>query len=156
MCLCAAAGCNAGIPVPSVKEGEFNFSVTYQANGKTETIQGTYVCEFVKAEKVIDGINREWKGCIKGHEESDEYLIATVEDGSIFLDPDLSPEYFMADPFYKSNKNTDAPAPEPVLFIRYTDPDKIEQFGEGSSDVSAYDVKIISFEYDKPIENTYE
>ena len=34
------------MPVPSVKEGRFNFSFTYEINGEKETYSGVYVCKY--------------------------------------------------------------------------------------------------------------
>ena len=59
----------------------------------------------------------------------------------------------MSDPHYKSNINSDERKPEPYLFITPTEYDVNESklnYYEGD------DVKIISFEYDAPIENTYK
>ena len=48
---------------------------------------------------------------------------------------------------------------EPCLFIEYHD-DKVEEVGAYVTDdpeiIESYGVKIISFEYDEPIENVYE
>ena len=41
------SGCAiAKMPVPSVKEGRFNFSFTYEINGEEKTYSGVYVCKY--------------------------------------------------------------------------------------------------------------
>ena len=38
--------CGLQVPRPEVKEGRFNFSVTYEISGVTNTFSAVYVCEF--------------------------------------------------------------------------------------------------------------
>lgn len=138
---------------PVIKEVEFDFVLTYEVDGKIGTIDGTYVCKFEKVEYYLDGINRKWTGYIKGHEESTAYALKTTDDGIIKVELDISPEFFMADPHYKSNENTDHPKPEPYLYITDAENPEYEyKFNYYEGD----DVKIISFEYDAPIENIYK
>ena len=40
------AGCGLEVPRPEIKEGEFDFIVTYEYNGEIKTVSGVYVCEF--------------------------------------------------------------------------------------------------------------
>lgn len=142
-----------GAPItPEIKEGEFDFVLTYEIDGEIETIEGTYVCKFEKIEYFLDGVNRKWSGYIKGHEYSDMYALKTTDEGIIKVNLDISPEFFMSDPHYKSNENTDYPKPEPYLYI-------VAEESENEYLLDLYegdDVKIISFEYDPPIENEYK
>lgn len=137
---------------PEIKEGEFDFVLTYEVDGEIGTIEGTYVCKFEKVEYFIDGVDREWTGYIKGHERDTAYALKTTDEGIIKVELDLSPEYFMSDPFYKSNINADEPKPEPYLYITEVESELEYKFNYYEGD----DVKIISYEYDPPIENTYK
>ena len=145
-------GCASEVPKPTVKEGKFHFSVTYEVDGKTETISGVYVCKFIKATASINGWWREWDGYIEGSDLETEFQLLTNEDGEIRLDLGLDPMYFMSDPFY------DYGDPKPELTIFYNE-QKREEIGEyWSSDeavLEGYGVKLISYEYDAPIENAY-
>ena len=137
---------------PVIKEGEFDFVLTYEVDGKIDTIEGTYVCKFEKVEYFLDGISRKWNGYIKGHENFTSYALKTTDEGVIKVELDICPEFFMSDPHYKSNINSDDRKPKPYLFITPVEYDENEYKGnwyEGD------DVKIISFEYDPPIENAY-
>ena len=161
-------GCSK-TPVPTVKEGRFNFSVTYEVDGVQETVSSVFVCKYVKVVKTLEGGYREWDSYIEDSalsarlEKTRGYLLLkTINDGEIFLNLDLSAEYFMADPdFIDLNENTDEPSKtiSPYVFIEYTSA-KYEEIAESySRDVTVlenYGVKIISFEYDPPIENTYK
>ena len=145
------------VPKPEIKEGEFNFALTYEVDGTTEKIEGTYVCKFKGVYRALDGIGRRWTGYIKGHEDSNDYIIKETDEGTIWLNPDISADFFMADPNYKLSENTDDPKPEPYLYITSGDPTIEDPANEVFfSDYEGDDVKIISFEYDEPIENIYK
>ena len=150
-------GLYAKATTPEIKEGSFNFVLTYEDDGKVDTIEGTYVCKFEKGEYYLDGISRQWTGYIEGHEDSTSYALKTTDEGVIKVELDICSEFFMADPHYKVNANTDDPKPEPYLYIITSD-----STVEGPANeifyslYEGYDVKIISFVYDYPIENTYK
>ena len=38
-------GCGPDVPLPEVKEGIFDFTVTYELNGEVKTVKNTYVCK---------------------------------------------------------------------------------------------------------------
>ena len=52
-------GCHNSLE-PTVKEGRFNFSVTYEVDGEIKNTSGVFVCEFVGAGSRIDGYYVEW------------------------------------------------------------------------------------------------
>ena len=60
----------------------------------------------------------------------------------------------MSEPVYYDGRQT-----EPCLYMEYHD-DKVEEVGTHATDdpkiIESYGVKIITFEYDEPIENVYE
>ena len=61
--------CGLTVPRPEVKQGEFNFSVTYEFNEETKTVSGVYVCEYSGTDWALDGgSHRDWNGYIKGGE----------------------------------------------------------------------------------------
>ena len=160
---------SCGTPTPTVKEGKFNFSVTYEVDGEQETVSGVFVCKFVKLVPSLEGAYREWDSYIEDStlaarlESTRGYLLLkTPPDGEIYLDLNLSAKYFMSDPnFGFSLENTDEPIKNisPRLFIEYSEA-KYDEIGESYSEDAAvlegYGVKIISFEYDKPIGNIYK
>ena len=161
-------GCSK-TPIPTVKEGKFNFSVTYEVDGEEETVSSVCVCKFVKLVPTLEGAYREGDSHIEDStlsaklEKTRGYLLLkTTADGEIYLDLNLSAEYFMADPnFWITIENTDEPVSDisPRLFIDYNAA-KYEEIGESYSEDAAvlesYGVKIIRYEYDAPIENEYK
>ena len=141
-------GAFRSIPKPDIRESEFDFALTYEVDGETKKIEGTYVCEFEGVSKALDGIGRDWNGYIKDNDGFTDYEIKTTDKGVIMVGLDICPEFFMSDPDYYIMSGKDKP--EPYLYIKSGEPSN-EAFFDYTDD----DVKIISFEYDQPIENTY-
>ena len=150
-------GAFARVPRPEIKEGEFDFALTYELDGETKKIEGTYVCKFEGTSRAIDGVGRDWKGYIKDHSDSTDYEIKTTDEGVIKIDLDICSEFFMSDPFYESIVSSDDPKPKPYVYITSVNPSADDSANEVTFDIyEGDDVKIISFEYDEPIENTYK
>lgn len=147
-------GCGITVPRPEVEEGEFNFSITYEINGKVDTLSAVYMCEFDGVSWSVDGgYGRDWKAHTEGDYEGDDYsaIIGTTEDGGdIVLFFGIYPEYFMND------STGDRGAPEPSLYISYTlDVDEYGLVSDPLEVEEIYGAKIISYEYDAPIVNTF-
>ena len=145
------------VPKPEIKEGEFDFALTYEVDGETKVIEGTYVCKFDRGIRNIAGVGRKWKGYIKDHDDSIDYEIKKTDDGTIKINLDIYSQFFMSDPIYKLSGNTDDPKPEPYIYITSGDASAEDPANEVTFNLyEGDDVKIISFEYDEPIENTYK
>ena len=150
-------GAFVSVPRPEIKEGEFNFALTCEVDGEMKKIEGTYVCKYEGASRALDGVGRDWKGYITDHEDSTSYDIKTTDEGTIKVDLDICAEFFMSDPNYQNMKNSDDPKPEPYVYITSGDPAIEDPANEVTFDLyEGDDVKIISFEYDEPIENEYK
>lgn len=161
------SGCVNKAPDPTIKTGRFNFSVTYEVDGNVTTISSVYVCEFAESGWGLGGWYIEWDQYIEDKELSNlleetrgYLLLKKIDDGEIYLDLNLSAKYFMADPRFGNDSNTDEPIViKPRLFIEYSDT-KYEEIGEAYSEdvvvLEGYGIKVISYEYDAPIENFYK
>ena len=133
--------------------GEFDFSLTYEIDSEIKTIEGTYVCEFDGIERSFNGASRQWKGYIRDHDDSTCYLLKTIDKGEVKLELDLNPDYFMSDPDFIDSYDI---APEPYIYITSGDPTVEDPtVGIYFEIYQDDDIKIISFEYDEPIENEY-
>ena len=151
----ALAGCGLQVSRPEIKKGEFHFSITYELNGEEKTFSAVYVCEFDGISWSLDGgYGRDWKAWTEGDYKGDTYsaIIGTTDDGGdIVLFFGICPEYFMNDPA------EDGAAPVPSIYVSY--PENAD--GESTlvnipEEVEALcGAKIISYEYDAPIENTF-
>ena len=146
------------VPKPEIKEGEFDFALTYEVDGEIKKIEGTYVCKFDGISRNLDGVARKWIGYIKDHEDQFTYYeIKTTDEGTIKIELDISSQFFMSDPQYEIVVSSGQTKPEPYVYITSGDPSIEEPSNVVSFDLyEGDDVKIISFEYDEPIENIYK
>ena len=144
------SGCGLSEPRPEIKTGEFNFSVTYEYLGEVNTVSGVYVCEYDGIGWVLDGgYYRKWSGYIKDETTEENIVLGTAEDGGIVeLYLALDPDAFMGDGYLDD---------EP--FLPYLSVRIIDEGLSFESDVvileETYGARIISYEYDDPIENTF-
>ena len=145
------SGCATIMPIPEIKEGRFDFSVTCEINGEEKTFSGVYVCEYDGVETTFLGSTLEWTGYIENEEEID-VPIQTNEEGVVFINFGFFPEYFMGDPtadYYE--------APSPNLFMIYNDStEDMLHITSEEEDILKYGVKLVSYEYDAPIENSFK
>lgn len=145
------SGCVVKAPIPDVKEERFNFSVTYEVDGEERTYSGVYVCEYDGVRTSFLGSGLEWKDRIENEKDVD-IPIHTTEEGVIYINLGFFPDYFMGDPsaiYYE--------APVPNLFIVYSDSTFDDMHISSDEEIIAeLGVRLISYEYDEPIENTFE
>ena len=144
-------GCGLTVPRPEIKEGEFNFSVTYEFNGETKTVSGIYACKYAGISWALDGgAHRSWEGYIKGEIE-DRTVIGTTENGdTIELVLALIPEYFMDD-FVEGYHEI----PAPYISITVIDDEGMGAILDPDEVEECCGARIISYEYDEPIENSF-
>ena len=152
MLACVLSGCG-NVARPEIKKGEFDFSVTYELNGEVKTVSGVYVCKFDGVDLSLDGgFHREWKGYIKDDAMEDSILLTIAENGGeVELNLGLDPDCFMGDP----NVEGDEPF-VPWISVKVVNDEGL--YFENDTDVIAntYGAKIISYDYDEPIQNTFK
>ena len=144
---------------PKIREERFDFSVTYEEWGEQKTISGVYVCKFAGYDFTLEGGDfvRSWEGHIEGIEGAgDEYnsavLIRETDDGGeIYLDFSLVASRMMGEPYLESA------VPEPAFFLVYSNEDHTSsEFGGDEKDIEErYGLKIVGYQYDAPIENSF-
>ena len=153
------AGCGLQVPRPEIKNGRFNFSVTYEIKGETNTFSAVYVCEFNGTNWSFDGgYSRDWDIHVEGDYEGDDYsaILGKVDDGgSIYLHFGLYPEYFMGDPEY-ADHTPDAWVS--VIYYAYRDKYSAtyNDIIDDPETVAGYGARLLSLECDQPIENSFE
>ena len=69
-------------PAPKIKEGRFNFSVTYEEWGETKTVSGVFVCKYAGRSFILEGgrFTRDWEGHVEGIDHADE-IYKSMEQG---------------------------------------------------------------------------
>lgn len=145
--------CGLDVPRPKIKTAEFDFSVTYEYDGEIKTISGVYVCEYDGVDWVLDGgYHREWKGYVKDGTTEEVICLGTAEDGGIVeLNLFFYPYQFMGD----SHWEDDEPF-APCITVKIEDDEGLCFENDVELIAETYGAKIISYEYDEPIKNTYK
>ena len=146
-------GCVVKMPVPEIKEGRFDFSVTYEINGEEKTYSGVYVCKYDGIEVTLVGRSRRWDGHIEGTDSWGIIEIQHTNDGAvIYIDFGFYPEYFMSDPDRIEQK------PQPFLIVEHTNEETGEYtwLNDEKEIFEKYGVKLISYNYADPIKNSFE
>ena len=146
------AGCGSDVPRPEIEKAEFDFSVTYEFNGETKTLSGVYVCEYNGLSWAIDGgYSRDWKGYIKGGKFEEIVQIGTDQNGNqIDLDFAFDPEYFMDD-FVEGYDEV----PVPCISVKMVSDEGLSFLCDPAEVEAHCGAKIISYEYDEPIKNSF-
>ena len=152
----ALTACGLEVPRPEVKEGRFDIAVTYEIGGEVKTLNAVYVCEFDGTSWTLEGgyYSRDWKAHTEGDYEGDNNsaIIGRTEDGGeIMIFFGLYPEYFMGDP-----ETGDMGIPTTELYVSFDEGNDSYSFISDPAEIyERYGVKLISYEYASPIENTF-
>ena len=134
---------------PTVTEGEFPFTITYELDGETVTIDDVYRTRYVRNDGYADTKGRVYVGEIGDlGEENTMYTLKKDASGRIELWTHFYADYMMGDPEYDY---FDDEAFEPRIY--YYDSEETEYHDEET--LSEQGVKLISFKYPTPIENSF-
>jgi hypothetical protein len=148
---CLLTSCGLTVPRPEIREGEFDFSVTYEYNGEIKTVSGVYVCAYNGMDWALDGgYYRDWTGYIQGGNTDDYVPIDIVDGDEIILVLNLVPDYFMDD-FIEGYREV----PKPYISVTVVDDEGLTFFHEPEEVEKICGARIISYEYAEPIENTF-
>ena len=149
------------VPEPEITYGEFPFELVYEMDGETVVVNDVYVCEYdgIGMSSAAAGADkyREWIGYVESTGEGGVILMEDVlPDGNLQLICSVGgPEYYMSDPdvVYESEYT-----PNVIRIIRYND--GISSIGGSDAEIEelmeTYNIKIISWTFSDPIENTFE
>lgn len=139
---------------PAITEYSFPFSITYEFNGKTETIKDEFICTYTERDGSFDSANRYYEGYLAQSnttENRGDYLIQSYEDGDLVIYTNFFAGYMMGDPQY-ADHYTEYYRYEPyVAFYVYEDYMEYED----AEHLAPYDVKIVDWEYPQPLENKF-
>ena len=133
---------------PTITEGEFPYSITYELDGKQVTIEDVYKVHYVGNDGYADTKTRVYAGELKSSaEDSTLYTLKKDENTRVELWTHFYPDHLMGDPEYDY---FDDEAFEPRIY--YYDSQETEYHDEET--LAEQGVKLISFEYPTPIENS--
>ena len=133
---------------PTIREHNFDYSVTYRIDGEVKTFEGVFQCSFKGHDGYDDPTLRLYDGVhVKDEavQESMWFTVAQKEDVELLMAVGLDAAYLMGDPDkYEYVHGNDDPYFEALDAEGY------------SVEVSEkFDAEIISWEYPEPIENTF-
>ena len=154
----ALTSCSFEAP-PEIEEGRFNFSITLDMMGETKIFAGTYVCKYAGYDFNLEGGDfvRTWDSHVEGIEHADEIfnnavlIYETDDGGEIFLSFGLVAPYMMGEPDFADSEM------EPSLFLVYSNEDHTtSEHGGWDEEVEAlYGIKVVDYQYDAPIVNSF-
>ena len=134
---------------PTIKEHEFDYSVTYSIDGEVKTHKGSYLCSFIGHDGHDDPTLRLYDGVhnIDGNVSESSWFTVAHKDGvELSLIINLDADYLMGDPDkYEYVSGNEAPC------LEATD---AEGYSVEISEV--FGAEIISWEYPEPIENSFK
>ena len=133
---------------PTVTEGEFPFSITYELDGETVTVEDVYKARYTGNGGYADSKGRCYEGGIEGLGEGDTvYTLKKDGNTRVELWTHFYADYLMGDSEYDY---FDDEAFEPRIY--YYDANETEYSDEET--LAEQGVKLTSFEYPTPIENS--
>ena len=134
---------------PTVTEGSFPFTITYELDGETITINDVYTAHYVRNDGYADTKSRVYVGEIGDMGEGETvYTLKKDKYTRIVLYTHFYPDYLMGDTEY--DYFDDEPF-EPKIY--YYDAEE-QEYGDEDT-LSSKGVKLIGFEYPTPIENSF-
>lgn len=137
---------------PTITEHAFPFSITYELNGKTETVDAVCQVSYVGNGGYVKATTRQYEGVFTSPwgEVHSAFDIFVGDDCSITLFTRLYPDYLMGDPEY--DYFDDGSVYEPLLaYSNWATGETVEGL-----ELPEHNAKIISWEYPQPIENAFE
>lgn len=134
---------------PTVTEGEFPFSITYELDGERVTVEDVYKVKYVRNDGYADTKSRVYAGELESSgEDATLYMLKKDENTRVELWTHFYADYLMGDTEYDY---FDDEAFEPKIY--YYDANETEYHDEET--LAAQGVKLISFKYPEPIKNSF-
>lgn len=141
---------------PEIVYGEFDYSLVYEFNGETKTINDTLVCEYDGISRSLEGKSLKWNSYIKGTKDEDRYLIFENDEYRLYIYLPTDARYYMDEPDYELyGFDNDI---EPWLSYEYVNegPDTEYEIYSIEDYEEKFGAKILSWEIEEPIENIYK
>ncbi len=139
---------------PTVSEGEFPFSITYEYLGETKTISGVYACKFGGSHTIFGMHERYWAG--EEIYSQGDYIIYQDDTKTLSVNPGMSAGYFMGDPLerdYYQAYGLEAPTPY-ASYYDYENDIILEEYQQDEA-LAEIGFRFVDFSYGEPIENSF-
>ena len=136
---------------PTIAEKDFPFSITYEINGKTDTVEGVYSARYTGNGGYVSSTARLYDGEIISQREDVDtsFILSETDTETIILHTNFLADYLMGDAAY-DYFSYEPFAPSLVYYEHlennaYTEPQDLMDRG----------IRIVSWDYPEPIENTF-
>ncbi len=136
---------------PTITEHDFRYSVTYELNGETKTLEGIYKCKYDGYCEGSDPADRYYTGeyTVDGQTTlSQTYTIAQKDGAELYIVTQFNDCYLMGD-----TKDVDYRSFLEEPYLEAVDKEGYPYDATGMP--SEFTAEIISWEYPEPIENTF-
>ena len=140
-------------PKPIITRGEFNIKLVYEINGREFTIEDTIIIEFAGINHFsVNGKHRQWRHHLASNRQTKNILLLQLYDGSRIYYHVGSPNYYIGDLDVEIEQG--AWYPFNAVFIARGNNQSSVGGPEGL--LNEFGIRLISWEYDLPIENSFK
>ena len=140
------------VKVPTVKEHDFPYSVTYKLEGQTKTLEGVYTVRFNDTDLTLDPWERYYTGTHRsdGNEHlGSDCVIAQKDDLKLCISLCFTDDYLMGDDKKGAEEAQALAVPQLVVYDR-------EQYPmEDRETIKKFNAELVSWELPEPIENRF-
>lgn len=134
---------------PVIAENDFNFTVTYQLDGETKTLEGVYRCRFSSTGVGTEPLERYYEGfhlSNPSEEHPGAYTIAEKDGLELCIVTIFSDRYFMGD--------ADATDFHYDPYLAVLDKDGMEYADEET--LGKFDAEILDWNYPESVDNSFK
>lgn len=144
---------------PSIREGEFPFSITYEYKGETKTFSGIFKATYSGSETLWTEHQRYWDGeSVIDNPVDPEYPQVIDQNDELMttlaIQANMHAGYFMGDPLHSDSYNDyGLEGPEPyVEYYDYINEIYLDEYNREEV-LDSIGFKIIDFSYGEPVKN---
>ena len=136
------------VTAPEITDHDFPFTVTYQLDGNTMTLEGVYSCRFTSTGNGTDPLDRHYEGqhlSNPSEEHPAAYTIAQKDGLELCIVAIFSDRYLMGE--------ADGAACHYDPYLAVIDGEGYEYEDEES--LSRFDARIVDWDYPEPVDNSF-
>lgn len=164
ICMCAISAILTSISLikmypkePTIKYGEFPFSLIYEIDGKTIEVKDTLICAYDGfAADAAQGVYRKWKSYLKSGKT--RVVLYQNHEMEIFFTPNIN--HWEAGAFYMGDTEVYDKINIPFPNAWYTNDFESKRLNayiiSADEMLEKYNIKLLNWEISPPIKNTFK
>ena len=134
-------------PQPQITYGEFPFTLVYELNGEVIVLEDTKICEYDGVGVGSNGKYRKWIGRLADSGNGDVFIISDdTREVYCYIG---SAGYYMNDEKYPEQR----PLTPRIYYVKLNNNDR--SILSQAELLEKYNVKLLSWEFTDPVENTF-